>query len=479
MSVRNWRLQATFVCLIAMVSCGDQSEPGVSPDTKPRSSPNVLLITIGTLRTSHLSTYGYATNTSPNISRLAAQGVRFTAAYAPMPSTAPSHATMMTGLYPVEHGVTLNSIPLAERHMTLAEHLKKMGYQTHAVVSSYILNRKFGFAQGFDSYDDVFPIDGSTVRSASVSNTGFDQQANIATDKALEVVAKASHTKDPFFLFVHYMDPHSPYVPAKSFLRPLDNIEDTKPLHIRHAIRKYNGEIEYTDQEVGRLLDSLDSLELRENTLIILTSDHGELLWDDGEELMGHGFTLHESEVRIPLVFSWKGRMEQGRTIQSSVGLTDLLPTILDVVEADQGPVRLDGVSLHAGLLKGEKVAPDRAIFLHRQNYDGGENERGYAKFRNPPGRAIRKQGVKYGVRIGDMKFTQGGQDGKDQLYDLATDSEERDNLADRYAEKVGVMEGAITDWLLDHSATSDTSTPPTPNTDIDEEALRALGYIE
>jgi arylsulfatase A-like enzyme len=181
--------------------------------------PNVLMISIDTLRQNHCSAYGYERDTTPNLRLLAEEGARFDLAYAPSSSTAPSHATMFTSLYPVTHQVLKQGQTLAQGDYTLAEHLNAQGYQTAAVVASFVMAVKFGFAQGFTFYDDDFKASTATIhrRYWKGQPDFIDQHAIETTRKAIHWLKRKRSGEHPFFLFVHYFDPHAPYVPPEPF----------------------------------------------------------------------------------------------------------------------------------------------------------------------------------------------------------------------------------------------------------------------
>lgn len=439
----------------AVTSCGGSAPPG---------PPNIVLISVDTLRPDHLSVYGYERNTSPNIDALAAEGLLFESAYCPMPVTGPSHATMLTGLYPRTHRVVKNAIRLKDSVTTLTEVLAENGYSTHAVVSSFILDRQFGLNQGFDTYDDRFTLEGSSMAHREFdgyeveSTSGFDQRAADATDKSLEVIQGA---EAPFFLFVHYMDPHGPYIPPEPYLSMFLQVGDL----LEHVIGRYDGEVAYTDAQIGRLLDSLP-----ENTLVIFTADHGEGLMDHG--IMSHGFDLYEEQVRVPLILSWKEVLPEGGRVQEPAELTQIVPTVLELTQIETD-LEFDGTSLLKDL-----DAQD-PVYLHRRHYGGVyvddydlEELKPYRTNRN-----YKPSGRKYGIRVGDHKFIQGGQDGPDELYNLESDPEERLNRRDDAPEVRASLSNALDAWL---EATEPTA--PARERELspeDEEALEALGYFQ
>ncbi len=286
--------------------------------SRPNTRPNILLITYDTLRADHSSAYGYARPTMPALERLAADGIRFEHAYAAIPATAPSHATMFTSLLPRLHGLWRNGVVLPARHTTLAEILREQGYRTSAIVSSLVVDRNSGLNQGFAHFDDDFtnargsyPKDfyrGSRVKVAA------DRRADEAKQRALAWLANqgdldSGGSSQPFFLWIHVFDPHTPYDPpddARVALRPSGRRLDD----LRRTILDYDAEIRFADAEVGEIFERLRSADLFEDMLTIVTADHGEGLMTHSE--MYHGLNLYEENVRVPLVVHWPRPIGQG-----------------------------------------------------------------------------------------------------------------------------------------------------------------------
>jgi arylsulfatase A-like enzyme len=182
--------------------------------------PNLLLITLDTTRRDHCSVYGYERKTTPNLERVAAEGVRFALAYAPSSTTAPSHATLFTSLYPITHRVTRNGRVLLPVHQTLAERVRERGWTTAGFVSSYVLNGRFGFGQGFEVWDDEFDPATATAPKENWSGAdvaAVDRRGDATARRALAWLEGGRDQERPFFLFVHFYDPHSPYVPPPEF----------------------------------------------------------------------------------------------------------------------------------------------------------------------------------------------------------------------------------------------------------------------
>ena len=304
-------LLLSTVCLAA---CGRP----VRPDAPLEIQPNILLVTIDTLRADRLGT-----GVTPTIDRLAASGVRFTAARTAVPLTLPSHATVMTGLLPPAHGVRENGVDrLDDRHATVARLLKAAGYQTAAVVGAFVLDRRFGLGQGFDSYDDQIPRDPSASDRLEA-----ERPASAVIDRALAWLGSRPNRSgppdqpgrpgQPFFLWIHLYDPHAPYTPPPEF---------------RGRTRTaYDDEVMYADAQLGRVVEWIGSHRLADRTLIIVAGDHGEGLGEHGERT--HGMLLYDSTLRVPLIVvepgGAAGARSSGTRRDDPVSLADLAPTIL------------------------------------------------------------------------------------------------------------------------------------------------------
>ncbi len=299
---------------------------------------NVLLISIDTCRADHLSCYGFKRNTTPNIDALAADGVLFQQAQSTNPLTLPAHSSMMTGTIPPAHGVLTNQgHRLSESNTTLAEVLRDDGFQTAAVVGAFPMDKRFGLGQGFQSYDDDF---------------GDDTGKGLFNEATAEQVSKKAirwldgHSEDPFFLFVHYYDPHQRYLPPE-------------PFATEYPEDKYSGEIAYTDHWIGKIIDRLKELGQYESTAIIVTSDHGESLGDHNEN--SHGFFIYQPTIHIPFV----ARLPQGargQKINAPVSIIDIMPTILGLVGSTV-PEANQGIDLSQSMHGGDAPADDRYLY--------------------------------------------------------------------------------------------------------------------
>lgn len=324
--------------------------------------PNILLISIDTLRADRLGCYGYARNTSPSIDAFAAQATVFDAAHSSSAWTLPSLCTLMTGLAPSTHGATqLDSLLPAEQR-TLAEHLLRSGYDTAIVASHAFLTEHYGLQQGFNLVDEDLVVAASDFNRSITSPAVSDRGIRFLDAKALD--AQAGHdTTNPWFLWLHYFDPHAEYMQHAGVSERFGT--DTQS-------NLYDGEIAFTDAHVGRVLEALQNNGLADNTLVIVTADHGEEFGEHGQQR--HGSHLHQEVVRVPLIVRLPQHLRQvsGQLarVPAVVGTIDLLPTILDVCTLPV-PTGLHGQSL-TPLLRGEHMAP-REILMEvswRANQD-------------------------------------------------------------------------------------------------------------
>ena len=393
---------------------------------------NVVLISIDTCRADHLSCYGCSSQTTPNVDALVRDGVLFKSAFTPMPQTLPAHTSMLTGTYPPIHGARLNEGQLvSDSNVTLAEIMQAAGYQTAAFVGGFPLDSRFGLNQGFETYDDRFP------------GTGGFQSENAR--KAEEVSCPAmtwldKHSGKPFFLFLHYFDPHRPYVPPPPFAST-------------YANDPYAGEIAYVDMCIGQVLDKLRALGLYDNTLVIVTGDHGEGLFEHGEE--EHGFLIYQSTLHVPLVIRAPRGGVRGAQVNEGVSLVDIVPTVLGLIGLS-APQQVQGVDLRT-YLEGTS-GPERQQPIYIESL--WPNMFGC----NPL----------YGIVDGEWKYILSL---KPELYDLSRDSGEKTNLVDlqpKIAERLRAR-------LKESQKAMDSAANRRGSAILDDEAVRrleSLGYV-
>ncbi len=345
-----------------------------------------MLITIDTLRPDHLGCYGYKSIQTPNLDALAARGARFAQAVAAVPLTLPSHASILTGTYPAVHGVRdMGGFVLRKSPPTLATLLGRAGFRTAAFVGSAALDHHYGLNRGFETYDDEMP------GAAEPAALGLpERRAAAVVDRVLAWLAMRPAGR--FFVWVHFFDPHAPYDPPP-------------PYRSRYADRPYDGEIAYTDAQLGRLLGRFHELDLEKNTLLVALGDHGESLGEHGEST--HGIFLYDATVRIPLILSGPG-VPAGKIIETQVRSLDLVPTILAALQLAPGG-ELQGVSLWP-LLHGSGSLPPESRFAYLETIYP-RTHMGWSELR--------------ALRTADWKYVQAPQE---ELYDLRKDPSEARN---------------------------------------------------
>jgi arylsulfatase A-like enzyme len=404
------------------------SSVGAADVSGAKARPNVLLVTVDTLRANRLGCYGGTAVPTPNIDRLAERGTLFARAFAPTPLTLPSHATILLGMTPLGHGVHDNiDFVVRPEHTTLAEILKANGYRTAAVVSASPLDSRFGLAQGFDLYDDTFMAPGSPKTSPA------EQKADVAVDKALRWLRAAGD--GPWFLWIHIWDPHSEYAPPE-------------PFRTQYKDRPYDGEVAYTDVALGRLFRYLEENKSAEQTLTVLTADHGEGLGEHEERT--HGYLVHNATIWVPLIVAAPGL--RTRQYLEPVTHSDIVPTVLDVLGIAPPP-GIQGRSLRAALAG--KTVPRAKIYIECLS---PFYELGWAPMR--------------GYIDGDEKFVQAP---LPEVYDLAKDFNELKNLApavklDPYQAN---LERLVTE--LTPAVSPDAQARTSPEL---KEKLQSLGYL-
>ena len=417
--------------------------------------PNVLLITLDTTRADYLSSYGFQLPTTPHLDALAERGVRFSDATSQIPLTGPSHATILTGLYPHQHGAIRNGVPLLEGIPTLAERLSAQGYRTAAFVSGWTLRRNLsGLARGFDIYDDRMED-----RYHLVNSQRFAHQV---TPPALEWLR--NNARRPFFLWVHYFDPHSPYKKRDKSHAILERASPSVMAALPQRNRNYASEIHYTDQWIGKLLQALNELDLESETIVVVTADHGESLGEHG--YVGHGRHVYQEILRVPLILSWPGQLPQGKTVDVPVGLVDVAPTLMQLMDL---PTLGEGMNLVPTFGEGElpKLYTMRRIFF--ETYPGARKK--FWKIFSPPMDFIPSLA---GFREGPLKFVYNTREKQSQVYDIASDpGEVRDLMADYPIYQSSGMQ--LVGWIEDSSVASGESTANS----TDREKLRSLGYVD
>jgi choline-sulfatase len=419
-------LAAGFLVLAAALACGR------------RDYPNVLVITIDTLRADRLGCYGFGLAHTPAIDRLADEGVRCTDVASSAPITLPAHCSIMTGLYPPAHGVRDNgNYALGTEAVTLAERLRAVGYRTGAFVSAAVLTRRYGLDQGFDVYDDdLWSEDEPPLFMVR------ERPAPRTTDRALAWLDdwRKSARGAPFFLWVHFFDPHQPYTHRSPDLAAL-------------APTPYDAEIAEADRGVGRLVEWLRHEGLLDDTLVVLTADHGESLDEHGEPT--HGVFVYDATIRVPLIWHLPRVFAARTTYAGPVRHIDIVPTVLAALGMPGGD-STQGTSLLSAL-QGRTPPPDLAQYSEARLAEEGF---GMAPL--------------FGLRHGGRKWIQAPHP---ELYDLRHDPHELTNLYPGDASAAQPLEEELASVTADSARRAIAA--PTRQIDREtEEMLRALGYL-
>lgn len=436
--------------LSTSVSCRRPAESPVVAGAAAR--PSVLLISIDMLRPDHLGCYGYGPATSPRIDQLAAEGVLFENAISSTCWTLPAHAALFTGLADSVHGCVDTDRRLAESRRTLAERLGDAGYATVGFFSGPYLHPVFGLGQGFEQYVDCTSYAGLNTRTAEETGrvdglaVSDASHADVTSPRVYEEVSdwlKASRRR-PFFMFVHMWDVHFDFIPPPPYDRKFDPdyrgtqsgrnflfdaaINASMPERDReHLIALYDGEIAWTDQYVGRMLDDLDALGLRESTIVVLVSDHGTEFFEHGRK--AHRQTLYDEVIRIPLIVRHPGRIAPGRRHADQVRIIDVLPTIMDLAGLGEPPDVM-GQSL-APLFSGAELRRDTLAISELFSDSRRLTPDGRWEPRNP---GFPLQQRLRSFRRADHKLINDLNRQRAELFDLRVDPGEQRPLADHDA---------------------------------------------
>ena len=357
-----------FALVLGSLAC-DETQLIPSAATKGRAAapwrqagvapPNIVLVSIDSLRPDHLGSYGYGKPTSPTIDRLASEGVRFASAVSTTSWTLPSHAALFTGLADSAHGLVDNGLRLAEQHVTLAEALGAAGYATAGFFGGPYLHPTFGLAQGFETYHSCMTgvgvdLSDGKIREQARAEHG-PSHGDITGPRTREEVARWADTRAsgtdrrPFFLFLHLWDVHFDYLPPPRYAKLFDpdyrgTLDGRDVMHdprihrgmsrrdLEHLEALYDGEIRFTDDILGEILAALDARGMLDDTVIVVTADHGEEFFEHGSR--GHAQTLFDEVLRVPLIVHWRGTIAGGQVVETQVGLIDLMPTLLAIAGA-------------------------------------------------------------------------------------------------------------------------------------------------
>ena len=453
---RNRILRPLLVAFIGLVLW---TGPGQATEPPPRF-PNVLFLTVDTLRADHMSGYGYRRPTSPNMDRLMAAGAQFTEARCVEPLTGPSLASMITSLYPHEHGASRNGIGVRPGLPSVSKVLGRRGFRTAAIISNWTLRRDLlGVGDHFDEYFEVF------TRKRWLGMIRAEATADDVSDAALEWIHNhaEAHPRRPFFAWVHYVEPHAPYR-LHADLAPGLGLSGSGDLPKRD---RYDTEIAFVDRAVGRLLDELRRLDLENRTLVVFASDHGENLGEHG--YWGHGRHLWEEGLRIPMSFTWPGSRLRPRKVSTPASNLDVAPTVLGLLGLPI-PESFQGRDWSAFLL-GDEAAPDPQMTFHQAHKGAVGPNKDQDQVRR---RGLLEVGIVNGSKKETLRLKGGPSHGR---YDLQRDSGEAHSLT---PEGSAPSESLAT-WLetvQEGLAAAD----DLPLTSLDAESveqLRSLGYLD
>ncbi|MCB9759531.1 MAG: sulfatase [Alphaproteobacteria bacterium] len=462
-------MAAGLVLLAAWIGAGKPMGSGKALE----GDPNILIITVDTLRRDHVSAYGDSPAQTPNIDRLADSGVLFLDAVTPTPETAPAHASMMTSLHPLRHKVLSNGGRLLNGHTTLAERLSDEGYATGAFLSSYALRRQVGLDQGFDVYDDDYaPLRG--LGQIQLARWGMRLLMFVGEPHRVPWMLERSGDRTtaiagdwirargerPWFAWIHLFEPHAPYeapdatVDHRALLS--DPGHDYTEAEVAELRRLYAEEVERADAYVGRILDLLDELDLTDRTMVLLTADHGEQLGE--HDLYFHHLGLWEEAVRVPLVLRVPGKRIRDTVIPQQVRLMDVAPTALAYIKLDpfEPSEGVDLTGFPLGLRK-KSLACD--LFGHA-----------------PAG------GCLFGLRteaeqddgVTRVKYIADPAASRELLFDLTADPEERTDLSQKQPEAVTVGRTRVAPMRAATPCDEALSIGP-----VDLQMLQALGYMQ
>ena len=434
------------------------------PGSAQTARPNLLLVTFDTTRADRLTPYGYSSARMPALERLAREGTLFTHCYAPAVQTLPSHAAMLTGLYPITSNVVSNGQRLDSDVLTLAELLHADGYRTGAIVATAPLMEVFGLSQGFETYDDEFEESVLLRAGKSLLRLFSSNRWNVRTTRPAHRVAalarawlkESARRGRPFFLWLHFIEPHHPYVRHPDFARPATVATDgpVSPHGVREG--NYVNEIEFADHYLGTVLQQLDTLGLTNRTLTVFTSDHGESLGEQG--YTGHREEVYERIIRVPLIMRMPGAVPAGKRLDTPSQLVDVTPTILP---------RL-GISLKGAPFQGRdlfSLPPDepRQLFA-------------------VAAKLFTREPIRIAMIDGARKLVVWPESGRQALYDIDADPHERRNLLASGGDGQGATEDEIPRLAAELDAwwrTNDRLHPDDFTLDAEHlERLRSLGYI-
>lgn len=432
--------------LTKIPGAGNQAKPGGAEAGNAQAHPSVLLITIDTLRADHVGCYGAMMVKTPTLDALAHDGVVFERAISQVPLTWPSHAVILTGTYPFQNGVQdFSGQPLSSQFRSVAQAFKQAGYATGAVVSTFVLDRSWGLARGFDFYDDEFSVDTFERKDINL----VERRAAESVAHAISWLKKTPHR--PFFLWLHLYDPHSPYDPPE-------------PYRSQYRSHLYDGEIAYADHELGRLMAWLKQNKLYDSALIVALSDHGESLGEHGED--EHGFFIYNATVHVPLIIkpSSASHISPGRR-RDVVETAAVAPTLIKLAGVEDAIEEQFQAHVLLGSAAGNIVTASQPS-THTSGAPGySETLYPFSSFGWSPLHALETE---------RFHFIQAP---NPELYDLETDPGETHNILPQQPSTVAVFHEKLQSFVAQNPFAREDAAAGTLSPDA-QEKLRALGYF-
>ena len=477
--------------LALIVSCGVEAEPerirpagydgslgrGVEADADAR--PDILLVTIDTLRADFTSPYGHPADPTPEIGKVAAAGATFATHYSVMSHTVPAHTSLFTGLHPRVHGTRKNAHLIREEVPLLAETLQAAGYRTSAVIAVTFLGTKTGFARGFESFNEDFANSRRFKRGAG----DYQRDATDIVDHAIAELAAGDGR--PRFMWVHLYDPHIPHKAPPEFAlsdaqareRYGAQVPTSKRYEPQRLVKQragYEAEVRYCDRELGRLFAAWDGHARGRKGLVVVTADHGEGLGE--HELLGHGLWNYEEQLLIPLILRMPGVVPAAAVVAGRTSQVDVAATIAELCGLES---ELGGESLVA-LMRGDEAAEVRPILSERRLFtesDWARREGLMELLELLEGMPGAGQGEQMALILGDYKYIWSEQ-AEDELFDLASDPDETIVLTRAESARAQAMLAILEAYRL-RTASSANSVEESaqPIDDATRRAIEMLGY--
>ena len=440
--------------------------------------PNILWIVMDTVRADHLSCYGYDRNTTPNIDKIASEGILYENAIANGPWTLPSHASMFTGMIPSKHGADAEHYWLENKFETIAEVLSSNGYETFEYSNNMWVGPRTNMQQGFDT----ILVNNGGIRLPTMSSPRFELPDYLMISRAKQYIeneillmddgaqktngvvtkwiADAHQADMPFFVFINYMEAHSPFHPPEEYAAPYlgEGVSFTEAMKVPRPVWQYiagsynmrehdfevlralyDGEISYLDFRIGQLLDYVRDLGILDSTIVIITSDHGENIGD--HQLLDHQLCVYDTLIHVPLIIRYPGLAEAGLRVDEQVQLTDIFPTILDIV----------GINLSSeAQLQGHSLVKD--VEHPESEFAISENRVTYEALHLIHDAKINAEVSKYARRLKTIRTEEfkyiWSSDGMDELYNIREDPEELNNLIEVEAEKAAELKARLKEYL-------------------------------